>query len=211
MTTPVLNDGFILDVDEAMKDKCRGILVDDQKASTDRREADVYYRMPDRAITERTFPYLTVDLLRIERAADREQRGENVLIPYVPKGYPDVEVEDQYTADMPIPMNFIYQITSHARYAQHDRQIWFQMLQNDRFPPRGAYLVVPPTYRQMFVSGPVDLSDMEPSPGGVPKRLFRKAWTASVTGELFQSDIVTLSKITEVDITLVNMLDVVSS
>lgn len=200
---PVLNDGFILDVDEAMKDKVSGIQVDDQKASTNRRTVKAFYRMPDVEITDQTYPYFTIDLLRIERAADREQRGEGVMIPYTPKWVDPPSsgnVTDQHVEDMPIPMNFVYQITSHARFAQHDRQIWAAMLDNDRFPPRGAYLVVSPTYRQMFVTGPVDASTMQPEQGGRPKRLFRKVWTASVTGELFQTDIEILSKVTSIEL-----------
>lgn len=214
-----LNDGFMFDLDEALKTKLRGIYVDDAETESTgkKREAKVFFRWPLFEVTDQTFPFITIELLRFSPAHDREQRAEGLLIPYTPKGYPP-PVDGQpflYTEQAPIPYDFVHQVTVHSRFNSHDRQISTQMLLPERLPPRGAYMVVgegpAATVRQMFVDGPVNGDGMDPNPGGKPKRHFRKIWTTRTSAELFQKDIETLSKVTSIVTTVEDTLDLIPS
>ena len=209
---PMLNDGFLFDIDTAMKDKVSGIYVSDRRAGANGRQVAAYFRAPPSEMRDVSYPHIIIDRMYFRPARSREQRSERLFIPYVPKGFPDPGVDGNgnqrslATTEAPIPYDFAYQITSFSRSYEHDREVQTAMLSNDRFPPRGAYLVVgdPPnqTVRQMFVSddSPREDSRMMPQEGGVPKRLFRSIWTVSVSGELFQRDLQNLQQVTGIDL-----------
>lgn len=213
-TNPMLNDGFLFDIDLAMKDKVSDIYVSDPKAGENARLVPAYFRNPPSELRDKVqFPHIVIDRLTFRPARQREQRSENPYIPYVPKGYTapggvDAAGDPRMlaTREMPIPYDFIYQITAISRSYNHDRTVQTAMLQNDRFPPRGAYLVVGDapnqTVRQMFVSddSPRESSRMLPADGGVAKREFRSIWTATVSAELFQSDLLALQQVTGVNV-----------
>lgn len=196
---PDPNEGFITDIDEALKEKLQGIYVNDEKSGSNRRLMRVFFRWPQVEVTDQTFPFATLDLLRFARAADREQRSGDPYLPYAPKGY-TVPADDSgdflHTSEMPLPYDFTYQITVHTRFNMHLREIEYQMVQDDRLPSRGAYLVVNDTIRQMFVDGPIPAHGEDPQAGGRPKRHFRDVWTVVTHGELFQKDIATLAQAT---------------
>lgn len=202
---PDPNWGFITDVDEALKEKLNNVLVvSDEKGGTNQRRVKFFFRWPQVEVTDQTYPFGTIDLLRFERDPSREQRSEDPILWYAPAGYslPTVAGQALHTDETPIPFLFTYQITLHARMTWHDRQMSYQLLQNDLLPPRGAYLIVgtgdQQTIRPMFVEGPVDASGLDPQPGGRPKRHFRKVWTVSTYAELFQKDIETLTQPTSI-------------
>lgn len=201
MTAPDLPDpnwDFITDVDEALKMKLNNQLVVSDKKGGDQRRVKFYFRWPQVEVTDQTFPFGTIDLLRFPRAPEREQRSEDPDLWYAPPGYalPTADNEYLHTDETPIPFNFIYQVTLHARYNWHDRQMSYQLLQNDFFPPRGGYLIVgtgdQQTIRPLFAEGPVDATGMDQMRGGRPKRHFRRVWTVTTYAELFQKDIETL-------------------
>lgn len=186
------NEGFITDIDDAMKAKIQGVYVNDREADADRRLVRAFFRWPQVEVTDQTFPFFTIDLLDYRRAPSREQRAERFPLPYAPKNFTlpgDIETGPWLLTEMPIPYDFIYTVTLHTRYNSHAREVMEQMVGNDKFPPRGAYLVVNDTVRYMEVDGPVDASGMDQEPGGRPKRHFRKVWTATVQTELFQGTI----------------------
>lgn len=206
---PVLNDGFLFDIDLALKDKVSGIYVSDEKSGASGRLASAYFRAPPTELRGQvSFPHIIIDRLTFRPARSREQRAHLPYLPYVPKGFtrpPGVDADGDprslRTEDMPIPYDFIYQITATSRSYTHDREIQTAMLDNERLPPRGAYLVVgePPnqTVRQMFVTDDSPREDvrMLPAEGGVTKRQFRSIWTLSVSAELFQKDLLTLQQV----------------
>lgn len=196
---PDPNEGFITDIDIAMKEKLHGIYVNDEKSDSNRRLMRVYFRWPQVEVTDQTFPFATIDLVRFARAADREQRSSDPYLPYAPKGYAlpaDNSGDFIHTGEMPIPYDFTYSITVHTRFNMHLREIEYQLVQDDRLPSRGAYLVVNDTIRQMFVDGPTPAHGEDPQSGGRPKRHFRDVWTVVTHGELFQKDIKTLAQAT---------------
>jgi hypothetical protein len=199
---PQLNEDFILDVDKALKEKISGLHVSDERAdnSVGLREVRTFFRRPTRQVTEQTFPYITLDFMRIVRASSREQRGGPKRLPYTPKGYtaPDGDSLNLKTADIPIPLDFIYQVTSFSRSYSHDIQIMEQMYADDLLPPRFGWLPVGPTWRYLDVLDGPTQADFVGGPGN--KRIFRKIWTVSVSGELFQTDILAISKVLKISI-----------
>lgn len=208
---PDPNWGFITDVDEALKAKLTRQLTVSDEAGGDSRRVKFFFRWPQVEVTDQTFPFGTIDLLRFERDPSREQRSEDPDLFYAPPGYALPGAGDfLHTDETPIPFVFTYQVAVHARFNLHDRQMSYQLLQNDFLPPRGAYLIVgegdQQTIRPMFVEGPVDATGLDPQPGDRPKRHFRKIWTVSTYAELFQKDIETLSLPTSI-VTNVELLN----
>lgn len=205
---PALNDGFLFDIDAAIKDKVSDIYASDVKAGANGRLVPAYFRNPPSELRGQvSYPHIIIDRLYFRPARDREQRSEDLDIPYTPKGFtPPPDDRLLRTREAPIPYNFAYQITALSRSYHNDREIQTAMLSNDRFPPRGAYLVVGEepnqTVRQMFVTedSPREDSRMIPQEGGTPKRLFRSIWVCTVSGELFQQDLLNLPVATEVSI-----------
>lgn len=212
--SPALNEDFLFDIDLAMKDKVSGIHVSDAKAGPNGRLVPAYFRAPPSELRGQvSYPHIIIDRITFRPARDREQRSSNPYIPYTPKGFTaptgvdsDGDPRTLATREMPIPYDFIYQLTAISRSYEHERQVQMAMVQNDRFPPRGAYLVVGEepnqTVRQMFVTddSPREDARMIPQEGGTPKRQFRSIWTCSVSAELFQSDLLLLQQVTAVNV-----------
>jgi hypothetical protein len=197
---PNLNLDFIRDMDKAMKAKVAGIRVADDDAGADRRSVPVYFLRPTTEAREQTYPYITIQLLRFTPARYREQRSSDLPILYTPKGYEEpVGTQTLHTDEAPIPYDFTWQVTTLARFIEHDHAIQTALMQNHRLPPRGAYLDVNGKRHYMEVlDGPLNGDAMQAMPGGQAKRLFRKIWTVRATAEWFQRSIVTADVPTEV-------------
>lgn len=197
---PDPNWGFLTDVDDALKTKLNNLLTVGDEKGGNLRKVKFFFRWPQVEVTDQTFPFGTIDFLRFQRAADREMRSGDPQLLYAPPNYALPPVGSRlHTDEMPIPYDFIYQITLHSRFIWHDRQMSYQLLQNDFLPPRGGYLVVgegdQQTIRPLFVDegGPVDATGLDQEQGGRGKRHFRKVWTVRTIAELFQKDIETLT------------------
>lgn len=200
---PHLNEDFILDIDEAMKAKVNRVAWVTDEDGTNRRQVKAFFRWPQTEVTDQTYPFIVVDRLAMTRAADREQRSSDILIPYTPKGYTTPPTgEFLHTDEMPIPFDFVYQITLHSRFWLHDTRITEQLLQDHLLPPRGGWLIVGETYRPLTVVGPLDATGMDPQSGGRPKRHFRKVWTVTTSAELFQKDIDFIARATSISTTV---------
>jgi hypothetical protein len=200
---PHLNEDFILDIDEAMKNKVNRVVWVTEEDGAKRRQVKAYFRWPQTEVTDQTFPFIVVDRMAMTRAADREQRSSDILIPYTPKGYTAPPTDEfLHTDEMPIPFDFVYQITLHSRFWLHDTRIAEQMFQDHLLPPRGGWLIVGDTYRPLFIDGPLDATGMDPQPGGRSKRHFRKVWTVTTSGELFQKDINFIDRATSITTTI---------
>lgn len=222
MTTPtVLNQGFILREDRALKERLKGITVpvslrqrqedpesfldpdhDDGPATGPKlRTVPVYFRLPDNPIRRKTYPYITIDFLGPVRDVEREHRGV--------ADYGRLDDPNAYTPDgvpvgggrveLPIPMQLHYQVTTFARFNQHDRIINIELITR-RLEPRFGYLEMVPTEdapddhsirRLDLISGP-DNGDVRDPQG---KRVFRKMYTVSVSSELFHSDFEALAAV----------------
>lgn len=203
-----LNIGFLTDIDWAIKQKLDTVYVSDDDAGANNRRVANFFRFPPKENLNQSWPRIAIDLLSYTPARGREQRSGDLLIPYVPTGYaPRPDDRPYTTSEAPIPYDFRYQLTATARSYPHMRDIQFQMLQNWMFPPRGGYLIVNNTIRQMFVDDDSPRIDNgETGTAGDLKRTFRAIWRLSVSGELFQKDLLAAGVPESLNIT-VNQFD----
>ena len=132
---------FMIGEDEALHDMLRGMTVTDDKSQT--RSVGVWFGQPDPEIRQQSFPFVTINMIGIME--DRQRRMNAVGVQpwyYEPESltFDDVTYDD-WSMDMPIPVDLSYQITTFARQPRHDRQILAQVLRN-RLPLRFGSLAV---------------------------------------------------------------------
>lgn len=187
-----LNHGLLLREDMALKKHLQGIRVHDGTSPAGGREVPVYFRLPEKEARARVYPYFTIDLLLIVRDPAREYRGyvewpaDN---PYTPASrHQGVRA---YTDYAPMPVLLTYQITHFARMNQHDRQMMAAMM-TDRLLTRYTGINMTGSNeaeddfsmrRLDILNGPVNADS--PDPADPNKRIFRKAYTAEMSGEIF--------------------------
>ena len=133
---------FILSEDEALRNKLQGMVVADQKSDGQDvpRQVRVFFGQPDPEITAQAYPYITIDMVDIQRDTEREMRGLVNPDYLLPDGI-DTETQD-FLVDMPIPVYIDYQISTYSRHPRHDRAILAQLL-TQKFPLRFGYLEIP--------------------------------------------------------------------
>lgn len=186
MTQVMANAKFITSMDAAMKAKVSGLYVTDERAQGQQRRVAAYFNRPQAEQRDVTYPYITVNLLSMTRAAEREQRGGSVPIPYAPYGFTLPEGDDYLVSEMPIPYDFTWQIASFARFVEHDREIMLALMQDDRLPPRFGYLEVMGTSRYLdLLDGPTNADGYDDN----NVRILRKTWIVRASAEFFQRDI----------------------
>jgi len=170
---------FILAEDAALKNYLGGLTVSDEKAPV--RPVKVFFGYPDVEITVQTYPYITLELIDVRVAKDRQTTGR--MYDSDNRGTVAPVVNRVYGYDMPIPYDLVYQVSSYARNPRHDRAILFQMQQ--RFPAQYGSLEVSnalgteTAYRHMFLDGFVKRDMIEDG-----RRLFRNAYTVRVVSEM---------------------------
>ena len=173
---------FLLEEDLALKTLLTGMTVTDDRRTA--RPVEVWFGQPDLELQQRTFPYISIDLVDINEAQERVVTGLPI-IDYVPDGAPTPAVGQTLVAhNFPMPFDLDYLVTVWSRHPRHDRQITATMLR-DRTPVRFGQLDLPETKRtvrlDMLGGGPTP-SDSTDESG---KRLFRKAFSLRVSTELF--------------------------
>jgi hypothetical protein len=175
---------FLLSEDAAIRKQLQGINVTDQKAAGEEslREVNVWFGMPDQEIRAQTYPYITIDMIDVNKDSSREMRGK-----VDDSRYPYLFANDTTTAgtnrqkDLPIPVNIDYQITTYARHPRHDRQLLAAVMY-DRLPLRFGVLEVDDnTIRRLDV---LDVAKRDMVEQG--KRLFMNAFTVRVSSEVTQ-------------------------
>lgn len=171
---------FLLSEDKALREKLQGMTVADQKANDQSisRKVGVWFGMPDQEIRDQSYPYVTIEMLDISRDMSREHRG------YAYDDYlrtDDVQENNNFKLDMPIPVNIDYQITTFARHPRHDRQIISQLM-GYRLPVRSGILGCDDgTVRRLDVLQVTKRDQVEQN-----KRLFLNAITVRVSSEIVQ-------------------------
>jgi hypothetical protein len=188
---------FILAEDAALKSHIAGVTVSDEKNNN--RAADVWFGFPDVEIREQTFPFITIDLLNISQASDRQTSGYLYDSDY--QGTVATSANTFYKYEIPVAYDLIYQITSYSRHPRHDRAIIFQL--NQKFPGLRGHLAVPnalgtaTSYRHMFLESYLKSDRAEGEHGN--KRLLRNIYTIRVVSEMTPTQAATaLSKPTQV-------------
>lgn len=189
---------FLLSEDKALREKLQGITVTDQKADEAEvaRSVGVWFGQPDQEIRNQTYPYITIDMIDVQREADREMRGYTSAS-YLFSTEPD-ETE-AFEADLPIPVSIDYQVTTYSRHPRHDRAILAQLM-GAKLPLRSGILLTDDnTVRRLDV---LDIAKRDVTEQG--KRLFINAITVRVSSEISQETYTTLYKVLEVQFTSID-------
>lgn len=187
---------FLLSEDKALRQKLEGIEVQDQRADFEgkTRKVGVWFGMPDQEIRDQSYPYVTIDLVDVNRDMAREMRGvidapeylrQNAVIPENQGGI----------IDLPIPVNIDYQITTYSRHPRHDRELLSQLVYT-KLPMRAGVLDLDDgTSRRLDV---IDIAKRDMVEQG--KRLFMNAITVRVSSEVAQGTLKTLYKVSKVNL-----------
>jgi hypothetical protein len=170
---------FILSEDKALRERLQGMTVTDQKADgTDTpRSVGVWFGQPDQEIRAQSYPYITIDLVGVNRDPQREMRTDYHAPEYLQPA--DLEDGQAFLVSEIIPMNLDYQITSYARHPRHDRAILSQLM-GVKLPIRfGALDIDDNTVRRLDVLDVSKRDSVEQA-----KRLFVNAITVRVSSEI---------------------------
>jgi len=203
---------FIIAEDEAIKAYLQGMVVADEKSAANNgptetiktRPVKVWFGYPDVEIRAQEFPFVTIDLIDIVPANDRQVQGKlhdgdyRGTIPAVPGQI--------YEYDYPLAYDLIYQLTPYSRHPRHDRAILFQMW--NKFPSKYGVLPVSNelgtqySKRSMFVDGYAKRDTFEDAESG-NRRLLRNVFTLRVVSEMTPATAATaFAAITSVTINL---------
>ena len=173
---------FVLAEDAALKTHLNGITVSDDKSSS--RPVKIWYGFPDVEVRDQSFPYITIDLIDILPANERQTYGFITDTDNLGTVTPDANYV--YTNQIPVAYDLIYQITSFSRHPRHDRSIIYQLM--TKFPSKYSRLkVYTPdgtgfTIRSMFVDGFVKRDTVEGETGN--RRLLRNVYTVRVVSQM---------------------------
>jgi len=204
---------FLLSEDEALRERLQGIVVHDQKsdATATARQVGVFFGQPDQEIRAQVYPYITIDMIDINRDMEREMRGKTHAAYLVPD-IMTLNAGETYETDLPIPVTIDYQITAYSRNPRHDRSLMAQLLQS-KLPFRFGYLEIVEksvtvgqtttntnTMRRLDV---LDVSKRDMTESG--KRLFMNAVTVRVSSEIPQETYRKLIGVQQVDIAVVRV------
>lgn len=186
---------FLLEEDLALKTLLTGITVSDDRRAA--RPVEVWFGQPDLEMQNRTFPYISIDLVDINEAKERAMVGIPML-QYLPEGAPTITAGTVLCANnFPTPYDLDYLVTAWSRHPRHDREILSTLLR-ERTPIRYGQLRLPDTKRvaRLDMLGGPQPADSTDENG---KRLFRKALNLRVSTELFLKDTLFLAqRITQV-------------
>lgn len=211
--------GFLLAEDEAIKARLTGLTVTDDRNNT--RPIQVFFRYPD-AETEREYPFITIEMLDIVHAKNRQhselpiyyyntaagasvpanvERHANVMT-YWPDKSSNFEFltnKNEYpylVSNEFVPVDLLYQVSTFTRSALHDRQLSAMML-TKVFPFRrgSIHIDADNTDRRLELLdwSTADLLDPE---AGYRKRIFRKVYTLQMSAELPSTDIYGYKQVT---------------
>lgn len=175
-----MGNPFVIAEDLALKQHLSGITVSDEKNAS--RQVKVWFGYPDVEIRNQEYPFITIDLLDITHALDRQHQG----ILYDSDQQGTNPVSGHYKYDYPTAYDISYQITTHCRHPRHDRALIWEL--HNKFPARYGYLRVPNelgteySYRSMFLDGFVKRDAVEEDSGG--RRLLRSVFTIRVVSEM---------------------------
>jgi hypothetical protein len=198
--------GWLIAEDHAMKNYLKGLTVTDANAPPEGRPVRVWYRQPEQEAVERTYPYVTIDLVDINEANERASvnRLKVRALQYTPPDPLPAQIEDHtLVAERPVPVDLYYQITVVARSAIHDRQLQAALWR--KFPGKWGALYVPndETARTMQLTGATSASDIDPD----GKRTFRRIYTVSVASELWPTVMKDIQNMETINISIEDVTD----
>jgi hypothetical protein len=191
-----MGNPFLIAEDEALKEYIKGMTVADEKSAAvngptgtiKTRPVKVWFGYPDVEIAKLDFPFVTIDLIDIMQAPDRQMQGRLVDTDY--RGTVAPQAGYVYEYDMPVAYDLIYQLTTYSRHPRHDRAILFQMW--NKFPSKYGKLSVSnqlgteSSVRSMFVDGFAKRDTFEDAESG-NRRLLRNIFTIRLVSEMTPS------------------------
>jgi hypothetical protein len=193
---------FLLSEDKALREQLQGIIVTDQKSDADSvsRQVGVWFGQPDQELRTQNYPYITIDMIDIQRDNTREMRGYGTA-----PGYTNLASPQNYNHHLPIPVFIDYQVTSYARHPRHDREIISQLM-GYKLPIRfgtlevvekttvsGSDTLVTSTMRRLDVMA-ISKRDITEQ----AKRLFVNAITVRISSELPVETYIAVQKVNKV-------------
>lgn len=212
------NPGFLLAEDAAIKARFANISVSDDKNA--QRVAKVFFRYPE-GEKEKEYPFITIEHVGLTHNRQLQMSehsyyftnnsygaslGSSVFVDYFPSELTGAslsavldETDSFYLRmDSFVPVTLMYQISTYARSALHDRQLTSKILRRVA-PFRRGFIEIPEdgTVRRFdLVSwGNSDLLDGE---AGYRKRIFRKVYTINMSAEIPASDLVGVKQVASV-------------
>jgi hypothetical protein len=199
---------FLINEDKALREKLQGITVHDQAAdgAMTPRKVGVFFGQPDQELRAQNYPYITIDMVDIQRDTQREMRGITNAEYLKPNNF-GIDGATEFSVDLPIPVNIDYQITTYSRHPRHDREILSQMLTSrlQRFGyleiventvTSGNTETVTSTFRRMDL---INVAKRD-SNSEQAKRLFVNAFSVRVSSEVVQSAYRAIYKVLEVHV-----------
>jgi hypothetical protein len=180
---------FLLSEDKALRLWLQELTVNDQKADglDVPRQVGVWFGQPDQELRAQNYPYITIDMIDVQRDPAREMRGYVKPEYLAPEGL-NVETSG-WQIELPIPVNIDYQITTYARHPRHDRELLSQLLHQRLVFRFGQLSIEDGTNRRLEV---MDVSKRDVTEQA--KRLFVNAITVRVSSEIVQATIQELYK-----------------
>lgn len=186
--------GLLTAEEEALKAKLSNISV--PWGDGVNRRAKVWFGMPEKE-RERTYPFITIDLLDIVFAADRAHSAQIMEVDYWPSEYATfaeyavaygIPFDNTTTAAQAVwwhPYDLHFQVTTYARAQQHDRIMTRTLLGTAYLPDRWGYLQVPAdnTERHLIRVGYAS-DDYYEGAGRDAKRTFKKIYNIVVTADM---------------------------
>jgi hypothetical protein len=179
-----------------MKAKLSGLTV---RTKDGPKRVPVWYSMPSRE-REKSYPFITIDLVDIVFAEDRAHSAQIMPIDYWPSEYPSFAAyaaslsipydEDTMTAEAVWwhPYDLHYQVATHCRNAQHDRELTAKLIHTKYLPDRWGYLDVPADGSSRWLDrigyGAADYYEQ----AGEDKHVFRKIYNISVSAHVAPED-----------------------
>lgn len=176
-----MTNGFIVAEDLALKTHLAGITVNDEKVTN--RPVQVWFGYPDVELRKQEFPFITIDLIDIVPANDRQTSGYLYDSDYRGTTAP---TEGVFEYQIPVAYDLMYQVSSYSRHPRHDREIMHQL--HGKFPSKFGYLRVPNelgtefSARSMFLDGFIKRDSVESDSGN--RRLLRSIFTVRVISEM---------------------------
>jgi hypothetical protein len=211
--------GFLLAEDEAMKAKLSTLTVPSPKEESGQKKVKVWYGMPS-GERERTFPFITIDLLDITFTADRAHDLGVVAVDWWPSSAVTYqEHNDRVTpgttldAEAPYaittrfqPYDIFYQVSTHCRTAVQDRYLTARLLDTAYFPLSNlGTLHVPADGTQRWADNEgwarADYLDQD------EKAVWRKAYTIKISAHMAPTDPLAYQRVLQVATEISGMTD----
>jgi len=209
--------GFLLAEDAAVKARFSNVSVSDDRNST--RIAQVFFRYPE-GEKEKEYPFITIEHVGLVHNRQLQHSEQTyyysntvqsaslspVYIDYYPSELnssgmaaerASLGVPYLKTASF-VPVTLIYQISTYARSALHDRQLTSKILRRVA-PFRRGFIEIPEdgTIRRFDLISWSN-SDLLDGESGYRKRIFRKVYTLHMSAEIPADDLTPVKQVTSV-------------